>query len=228
MVLYTLVFIKELIYYNQPIGHITNKRIKISKIKDKRITVNTKATNLKEIESNLANISIKLGGEWSPTTCQARSRVALIVPYRNREANLHIFIRHMHPFLSKQLIDYAIYIVEPLANLTFNRGLLMNIGFLESLKVSNDHWQCFMFHDVDLVPEDERNIYSCPETPRHMSSTMSTFNYQLPYGAIFGGVSSLTKEQMKNVNGYSNLYFGWGGEGIENILAIGYWYTRAK
>ena len=35
---------------------------------------------------------------------------------------------------------------------------------------------------------------------------------RLPYETIFGGVSALTKSQMNQINGYSNLYFGWGGE----------------
>ena len=34
----------------------------------------------------------------------------------------------------------------------------------------------------------------------------------LPYNGIFGGVSALSKEHMEKVNGFSNKYFGWGGE----------------
>lgn len=83
----------------------------------------------------------------------------------------------MHPFLMKQNIDYGIYIIEPLKELTFNRGLLMNIGYLESLKMTKDKWECFMFHDVDLIPEDERNIYSCPTTPRHVFIYISNWLY---------------------------------------------------
>ena len=37
----------------------------------------------------------------------------------------------------------------------FNRGTLMNIGFVEALKVSED-FDCFVFHDVDLLSEDDR------------------------------------------------------------------------
>ena len=31
----------------------------------------------------------------------------------------------------------------------------MNVGFLESLKFNK--WDCFMLHDVDLLPMDEKN-----------------------------------------------------------------------
>ncbi len=39
-------------------------------------------------------------------------------------------------------------------------------------------WECFIFHDVDLIPEDDRNIYSCPPEPRHMSVAVNTLNYE--------------------------------------------------
>ena len=180
---------------------------------EKRIPVNTSKASIADTEHYLSYLSIRPGGLNSPNVCKSRHRVAIIVPYRNREHNLVMFLRHMHPFLNKQQIDYGIFLVEPLEKLTFNRGLLLNIGFLESRKLNDDRWDCFIFHDVDLIPEDERNIYSCPyENPRHMSSAVNTFNYLLPYENIFGGVTSLTKEQMLKVNGYSNLYFGWGAE----------------
>ncbi len=136
-------------------------------------------TSIEKVELSYKNLSIKLGGESAPKNCTSRYKVAIIVPYRNRETNLRIFLKHMHPFLIKQQLDYGIFLVEPVDTIQFNRGLLMNIGYLESLKLSNNKWECFIFHDVDLLPEDERNIYSCPEIPRHMSSAVSTFNYRL-------------------------------------------------
>lgn len=38
------------------------------------------------------------------------------------------------------------------ANQTFNRAKLMNVGFVEAMKQYD--WQCAIFHDVDLLPED--------------------------------------------------------------------------
>ncbi len=110
-----------------------------------------RALDFKKIEKILKKLDIKLGGLSAPRECKSRHKVALIVPYRNREENLKIFLNNMHPFLAKQQIDYGIYLVEPIANVDFNRGLLMNIGFLESLKLSANKWDCFILHDVDLV-----------------------------------------------------------------------------
>ena len=39
-----------------------------------------------------------------------------------------------------------------------------------------------------------------------------SFLYRLPYDDIFGGVSAMTVEQFRKVNGFSNMFWGWGGE----------------
>ncbi|CAF0929918.1 unnamed protein product [Rotaria sordida] len=175
-----------------------------------RVEADLFSYEMEEIEKHHENSSIKLGGHWSPSHCTSRYRVAIIIPYRDRDMQLRIFLNFMHPFLQKQQLDYQIFLIEPIINVTFNRALLFNIGFHETLK--HYSWQCFIFHDVDLIPEDDRNIYSCPPEPRHMSVAVNTLNYELPYRTIFGGVSALTVEQFKSVNGFSNQYFGWGGE----------------
>ena len=67
----------------------------------------------------------------------------------------------------RQQVDYGIFIVEQDGSGAFNRAMLLNVGAAEALK-SYD-FQCFIFHDVDLLPEDDRNLYTCPVQPRHMS-----------------------------------------------------------
>jgi N-terminal domain of galactosyltransferase len=36
--------------------------------------------------------------------------------------------------------------------------------------------------------------------------------YRLPYTKLFGGVEAFKTEHFEQVNGFSNLFFGWGGE----------------
>lgn len=38
------------------------------------------------------------------------------------------------------------------------------------------------------------------------------FVFSLPYNEFFGGVSGLTVEQFKKINGFPNAFWGWGGE----------------
>ncbi|XP_050665794.1 beta-1,4-N-acetylgalactosaminyltransferase bre-4 isoform X2 [Leptidea sinapis] len=160
------------------------------------------------------------GGRYSPPNCTARHKVAIIVPYRDRPQHLAIFLRHMHPFLMKQQIEYGIFIVEQEGNSEFNRAKLMNVGFAESQKQKAGGWQCFIFHDIDLLPLDSRNLYSCPKQPRHMSASIDKLNFKLPYEDIFGGVSAMTLEQFTKVNGFSNKYWGWGGEDDDMFYRI--------
>ena len=91
--------------------------------------------------------------------------------------------------------------------------MLYNIGFTEAVKHGN--WSCFIFHDVDLLPENDMNMYNCsnfPNSIKHMSVAVDKFEYELPYSWLVGGVVAFTKEQFKLVNGYSNQFWGWGGE----------------
>ncbi|XP_065369980.1 beta-1,4-N-acetylgalactosaminyltransferase bre-4 [Calliphora vicina] len=153
---------------------------------------------------------LETGGAFKPKDCIAQHHVAIVVPFRDRYAHLSIFLRNIHPFLMQQHIAYRIFIVEQTNGKPFNRAALMNIGFLEAMKLYK--WDCFIFHDVDLLPLDNRNLYNCPRQPRHMSVAIDKFNYKLPYRTIFGGVSAMTREHFLTVNGFSNSYFGWGGE----------------
>ena len=52
------------------------------------------------------------GGMHEPATCQALHKVAIILPYRNREAQLKMFLSYMHPILQRQELEDGIYVVE--------------------------------------------------------------------------------------------------------------------
>ncbi|XP_037568212.2 beta-1,4-N-acetylgalactosaminyltransferase bre-4 [Dermacentor silvarum] len=149
------------------------------------------------------------GGRFAPKECTSRHRVAILVPYRDRAVHLKFFLFHMHRLLSRQQIDYGIFIIEQADKSPFNRAKLFNVGFVESTALYD--YQCFVFHDVDLLPIDDRNLYTCPTQPRHMCVTIDGESGVF-YRQIFGGVTAMTKEHFLRVNGYSNMYWGWGAE----------------
>lgn len=68
-------------------------------------------------------LQVKPGGQWSPNDCRPGHRVAIIIPYRDRERNLAVFLYNMHPFLQRQLINYTIFVVEQANSFHFNKGL---------------------------------------------------------------------------------------------------------
>ncbi|XP_054481923.1 beta-1,4-galactosyltransferase 4 [Anoplopoma fimbria] len=162
---------------------------------------------LNDVESNNKEVT---EGVYQPSDCTARQSVAILIPHRGREKHLLYLLDHLHPFLQRQQLHYAIYIIQQAGNLTFNRAKLLNIGYLEALK--DYSWECFIFHDVDLVPENDRNLYFCENQPKHLVVGRNATGYKLRYKGYFGGVTALTKEQFLQVNGFSNNYWGWGGE----------------
>ena len=60
----------------------------------------------------------------------------------------------------------------------FNKAALMNVGFLESRKVREHVNDCYIFHDVDLLPEDLSNMYTCDTQPRHLMVARNTTKYK--------------------------------------------------
>nr|XP_022314109.1 beta-1,4-galactosyltransferase 4-like isoform X2 [Crassostrea virginica] len=171
------------------------------------ISVNINAIEWMDIEKKFQKV---IKGSYQPENCKARHKVAILVPYRDRDTHLRIFINHMHSFLIRQQLEYGIYIVELDKDIPFNRGFLFNVGVMEALKDNN--YGCFVFHDVDLLPLNDLNLYQCPDQPKHLSVAIDKYKFKLLYATNFGGVSSMSTEQFTTINGYSNLFFGWGGE----------------
>lgn len=150
------------------------------------------------------------GGCYTPPDCAPRQRVAILIPYKDREAHLYSLLNYLHPMLQRQHIHYCVFVIEQVDDGRFNKGLVMNSGFTEIMK-SGD-WDCIVFHDVDMIPEDDRNIYLCQNEPTHLSPLIDKFGYQPHYGTEYGGVTMMKPDQYVSVNGYSNMFWGWGRE----------------
>ena len=68
------------------------------------------------------------------------------------------------------------YFILQAGNTTFNKGRLMNAGFLEASRLFT--FDCAIFHDVDLIPENDDIPYSCQSQPTHMSVAIDEMDYR--------------------------------------------------
>ena len=132
-----------------------------------------------------------------------KNKLAIIVPYRDRQSHLEVFVPYMEEYLKDY--DYKIFVIEQNDSKPFNRGKLLNIGTRIAIKEGFDY---FALHDVDMLPL--KNVdYSYPETPVHL---ISKVDKEVPFVDYFGGVTLFNVHDYKLVNGYSNEYWGWGFE----------------
>ncbi|XP_052771589.1 beta-1,4-N-acetylgalactosaminyltransferase bre-4-like [Mya arenaria] len=154
------------------------------------------------------------------SNCTDTQSVAIIIPYRDRKMHLDTLVRHLHSLLQKQYISYGIYVSELAYPTMFNKGILMNVAYVIARYVGNHN--CFIFHDVDLILADDRNLYICDKKPKHMSSYNTKYadHGGVPYKEYIGGVLALTASQFRAVNGFSNMMFGWGGSDDLMFLRI--------
>lgn len=132
-------------------------------------------------------------------------KLGIIVPYRDREQQLKRFLSHMKDYLKD--IEYEIFIIEQSDSKPFNRGKLLNVGYKYALNKGCDY---FVFHDVDMLPENVDYSYS--EKPLHLATHLQEHDYETTFFDYFGGVTMFTKEDFETINGFSNEYWGWGFE----------------
>ena len=149
-------------------------------------------------------------------------KIAISVPYRDlhpaqkRAEHLKEFIAYMGPFMKKAISQFSnnssfhIFIVEQSPEYKFNRGALLNLGFIEA---SKQGYNVFIFHDVDLLPGDSMAPYYIknPTIPIHIARCWDRYKGQ----EYLGGIISISGKNFKDLNGYPNNYWGWGGEDDE-------------
>ncbi|CAD5120754.1 DgyrCDS9314 [Dimorphilus gyrociliatus] len=183
--------------------------------------------NESHIVSMLENLAE--GGKSSQKSCFSKQTLAIIIPYRNRYMHLMDLLRRLHKLLSRQNCDYTVFLVEQAFDEVFNKGKIMNAATKEILK--EEKFNCFIYHDVDMLPIDDRNIYSCGSEPRHLSPALDEMRFQLPYSGLVGGVLALNRRQLDRTNGFSNEYWGWGAEDDDmhrRIMASGFRIDRPQ
>jgi hypothetical protein len=135
-----------------------------------------------------------------------KDKLAIIVPYRDREKHLNVFVPHIHNFLKDKGIDYDIFIVEQADDRPFNYGKLCNAA----VKEVGEEYTYFAFHDIDMLPISDECDYGYPDVPTHLATNVEAHDNKLPYPQYFGGVVLINREDFERANGYSNEYWGYG------------------
>lgn len=133
-------------------------------------------------------------------------QLAFIIPYRDRISHLNRFLPHHR----KLFPNAEFYVIEQEPGRPFNRGKLLNVGFLEA-----QHCDYFAFQDVDMLCM--KADYSPPASIRQLaSSNIQRVNY-------FGGVTLFTKEAFLKADGYSNEFFSRAedNEAFKNVTEKG-------
>ena len=106
-------------------------------------------TTVDEVETSFQHTGVT-GGQWAPQDCQAKQRVAILVPYRNRLLHLPLFLRHMHSFLQRQRLSYTIYLIEQEGELTYypTRDVFLTLWY--SIHCSVGRVRALMSHRTEV------------------------------------------------------------------------------
>jgi hypothetical protein len=145
----------------------------------------------------------------------------LVVPFRAKDVgdprNAHLL--EFKRFCRERLPHVRVYVVHQTPGKKFNRGVLLNVGFLQAYK------ECpgithVITHDVDLIPTDELvDLYKYVPPPGsviHFARRFERYAGSLETNPEYiGGVVSIRTEDFIRLNGYPNLFWGWGGEDDE-------------
>ena len=132
---------------------------------------------------------------------EKKNRLGVVVPFRNRYEHLEEFLDRVPKYLQIKGIPAFIIIVEQDNASAFNRGMLCNIGFLKAKEMGCDY---VVFHDIDMIPLDVDYSYS--NVPIHLATD------RLDFDSYFGGITLFPTGTFEKINGFSNIYWGWGFE----------------
>lgn len=136
-------------------------------------------------------------------------KIAIIIPHRNRLEHLKHFIDHLNK-LNNNYNTVDVYIIDQNNADKFNRGLLLNIGYLVSK--NNTKYDRYIFHDIDSYPDQSLfNLYF-DHLDKVIHFASPNLGYKYNFYTFFGGVVGVPFNIFEKMNGYPNNFFGWGGE----------------
>ena len=141
--------------------------------------------------------------------------IVLVLPYRDRERNLDLFLRRIARYASDRPGErWIVYRIEQNDQQLFNKGWLFNAGFdafaADEPLLANSTAVCVVEHDIDMLPEPGVEYNWCQQ-PIQLASEIecssrvykSAHAYSLPYLNSGGAVVSMTPQHWRLVNGWA-------------------------
>ena len=169
-------------------------------------------TNIVNVEQHLHHEEKKYYSNSIPTKKSLYDDKIIVFIIIERSRNLEFDILRNIIKNKKCKQKFKIVHVEQSEGCLFNRGLLANIGFIESTKTW-DNIGRFIIHDTDMFPENVMCYDKTEYTPViHYATSASQYKFKMPYKTYFGGVVGFIPSVYARINGFSNMFWGWGGE----------------
>ena len=152
-------------------------------------------------------------------------KLAVIVPFN--EKLIEKFTDHLSAVVKQEGFYYRIFFIKQKSNRPLNKGKLFNIGF----SLVKDKFDYFCFHDIDLIPvsnfeygpSDQPICLYEKVLPMEFGEHNSLDNFEdfdIISDSHFGGAVLFDKTQYKNINGYSNEYWGVGYEDRDLLVRM--------
>lgn len=174
------------------------------------------------------NYNLDGPGEWQPKNCEPLASTLVFIPFQSEKSAFARYIKTTLPLLidtlQKQMLKFKIMVVEQKQGhqSELNVGKLYNAAFIEIVKseIKLSDWDCVLFHEVDEILLDERISYACDRLNpvflagrKYLKGTSRNF---VQKEASFSYVATASVKQFRDVNGFSNEY--WGAHGHEDDM----------
>ena len=132
-----------------------------------------------------------------------------VVPYRDREGFMNIFLNHMPWILEDIAGEYEILFSHQKDTRPFNRGAMKNLGFYYARNKYKSQYKDinFVFQDVDTLP--------CSKGLMDFETVQGSAKHYYGVDFALGGIVSMKGEDFEKINGFPN-FWGWGLE--DNVL----------
>lgn len=142
--------------------------------------------------------------------------VCIVVPVRARELQADVFRTFIRGKMAEERSSYALVFAKQRDGEKFNRGMLMNCGFL--FVTNKYNCDLIYFHDVDMLPSSKVSYSSQRVGERdivHLATQASQFKFKMPYPEYLSGIVGMRPTLYSEVDGFANDFWGWGAEDDE-------------